>query len=203
MKLAFVPSTANFVLVNVGDGAVFQEMLEAADHRAGAERLRSAASGFVFPLARWSRTGMHRRLAGSAGQPSAVSRSRATGTGHDRRGFDARGRRRDRARADRGAGERLRWPTAFIAENEKPSELPIAFSAVRAKSWRRDRAIDQVMLSVHRAPASYTGEDLVEISCHGGMLVTARVWKLVLRAGARAARPGEFTERAFLNGKST
>src|SRR6266550_4020858 len=64
-----------------------------------------------------------------------------------------------------------------------------------------DRVIDQVMLSIHRAPASYTGEDLVEISCHGGMLVTAKVLDACLRAGARAARPGEFTERAFLNGK--
>src|SRR6059058_5107462 len=61
--------------------------------------------------------------------------------------------------------------------------------------------IDQVMLAVHRAPASYTGEDLVEISCHGGALVTAKVLEICLRAGARAARPGEFTERAYLNGK--
>jgi tRNA modification GTPase len=61
--------------------------------------------------------------------------------------------------------------------------------------------IDQVMLAVHRTPASYTGEDLVEISCHGGTLVTAKVLETCLRAGARAARPGEFTERAYLNGK--
>ena len=61
--------------------------------------------------------------------------------------------------------------------------------------------IDQVMMSIHRAPASYTGEDLVEISCHGGTLVTAKVLEACLRASARAARPGEFTERAFLNGK--
>ncbi|MEO8440070.1 MAG: tRNA uridine-5-carboxymethylaminomethyl(34) synthesis GTPase MnmE [Spartobacteria bacterium] len=64
-----------------------------------------------------------------------------------------------------------------------------------------DRVIDQVLLSVHRAPSSYTGEDVVEISCHGGVLVTARVWEACLHAGARAARAGEFTERAFLNGK--
>ena len=57
------------------------------------------------------------------------------------------------------------------------------------------------MLAVHRAPASYTGEDLIEISCHGGTLVSAKVLEACLRAGARAARPGEFTERAFLNGK--
>src|ERR1700756_2855461 len=63
------------------------------------------------------------------------------------------------------------------------------------------RAIDQVLISIHRAPASYTGEDLVEISCHGGTLVSAKVLEACLRVGARAARPGEFTERAFLNGK--
>ena len=64
-----------------------------------------------------------------------------------------------------------------------------------------ERVVDQVMLSVHRAPHSYTGEELVEISCHGGILVTARVLEVCLRAGARAARPGEFSERAFHNGK--
>jgi tRNA modification GTPase len=63
------------------------------------------------------------------------------------------------------------------------------------------RLIDEVLLSVHRAPASYTGEDLVEISCHGGTLVSPKILEACLRAGARAARPGEFTERAFLNGK--
>jgi tRNA modification GTPase len=61
--------------------------------------------------------------------------------------------------------------------------------------------IDQAMLAVHRAPTSYTGEDLVEISCHGGTLVTTKILEACLRAGARAARPGEFTERAYLNGK--
>src|SRR6266496_1941284 len=64
-----------------------------------------------------------------------------------------------------------------------------------------DHLIDQVVLSIHRAPASYTGEDLVEISCHGGVLVSGKVLEVCLRAGARAARPREFTERAFLNGK--
>jgi tRNA modification GTPase len=61
--------------------------------------------------------------------------------------------------------------------------------------------IDQAMLSVHRGPQSYTGEDLIEISCHGGALVTARVLETCLRSGARPARPGEFTERAYLNGR--
>jgi tRNA modification GTPase len=63
------------------------------------------------------------------------------------------------------------------------------------------RTVDSVLLTCFRAPASYTGEDLVEISCHGGILVTRRVFELLLGAGARAAEPGEFTQRAFLNGK--
>jgi tRNA modification GTPase len=63
------------------------------------------------------------------------------------------------------------------------------------------RVIDQAVVVVHRTPSSYTGEDLVEISCHGGVLVTAKVLEVCLRTGARAARPGEFTERGFLNGK--
>src|SRR5438270_4786192 len=61
--------------------------------------------------------------------------------------------------------------------------------------------IDQAMIAVHRAPASYTGEDLVEISCHGGMLPSAKVLEACLHAGARSARPGEFTERAYFNRK--
>ena len=83
---------------------------------------------------------------------------------------------------------------------EKPSTFAPHmqhYGAIREIS----KFVDQVMLSVHRAPASYTGEDLVEISCHGGTLVTARVLEVCLRAGARQAGPGEFTERSFLNGK--
>src|SRR5580704_15659685 len=61
--------------------------------------------------------------------------------------------------------------------------------------------IDQVLLTIFRRPHSYTGEDLVEISCHGGILVTRKILSLLLNAGARSAEPGEFTQRAFLNGK--
>ncbi len=61
--------------------------------------------------------------------------------------------------------------------------------------------VDEVLVSVFRQPHSFTGEDLVEIGCHGGMLVTARVLERVLACGARQAAPGEFTKRAFLNGK--
>ena len=61
--------------------------------------------------------------------------------------------------------------------------------------------LDEVLLTVFRNPRSYTGEDLVEISGHGGPVVASRVLAAVLTAGARMARPGEFTERAFHNGK--
>ena len=89
---------------------------------------------------------------------------------------------------------------AIFRGKQKPSEAASHFQQF-GEILEEERMIDQVMLSVHRAPASYTGEDVVEISCHGGVLVTARVWETCLRAGAQAARPGEFTERAFLNGK--
>ncbi|MGH8093487.1 MAG: tRNA uridine-5-carboxymethylaminomethyl(34) synthesis GTPase MnmE [Chthoniobacterales bacterium] len=83
---------------------------------------------------------------------------------------------------------------------QKPSDAPSRFQQF-GEIVGDEHVLDQVMLAVHRAPASYTGEDVVEISCHGGVLVTARVWEACLQAGARAARGGEFTERAFLHGK--
>ncbi|MEI6032910.1 MAG: tRNA uridine-5-carboxymethylaminomethyl(34) synthesis GTPase MnmE [Verrucomicrobiae bacterium] len=61
--------------------------------------------------------------------------------------------------------------------------------------------VDEVLVTVFHAPASCTGEDLVEIGCHGGILLAAHILEMVLRHGARAAEPGEFTQRAFLNGK--
>ena len=64
-----------------------------------------------------------------------------------------------------------------------------------------DKIIDQVLVIVLKNPHSYTGEDTVEIDCHGGMLILKKVLELVLKNGAKAAEPGEFTKRAFLNGK--
>ncbi len=61
--------------------------------------------------------------------------------------------------------------------------------------------VDEVLLTPFRAPASFTGEDVVEIACHGGSLVTRRILELLLRSGATAASPGEFSRRAYLNGK--
>lgn len=62
-------------------------------------------------------------------------------------------------------------------------------------------SIDDVLVSIFRAPKSYTGEDVVEIGCHGGLYITRKILSLVIGSGARMARRGEFTERAFLNGK--
>jgi tRNA modification GTPase len=61
--------------------------------------------------------------------------------------------------------------------------------------------VDEVLIVVMLAPRSYTGENTVEIQCHGGSLITRRVLETVLKAGARAARPGEFTFKAYMNGK--
>jgi len=64
-----------------------------------------------------------------------------------------------------------------------------------------DQIIDEVLIALMRAPKSYTGEDVVEISCHGGMTVLQQVLKVILNNGARVANPGEFTKRAFINGR--
>src|SRR5438132_11708743 len=61
--------------------------------------------------------------------------------------------------------------------------------------------VDEVLLCFMRQPHSYTREDVTEISCHGGVLTTQRVLEAVLAQGARVAAPGEFTKRAFLNGR--
>ena len=61
--------------------------------------------------------------------------------------------------------------------------------------------VDEVLVTVFRSPKSYTGEDTVEVSCHGGVLVTQSVLEAILEQGVRGAEPGEFTQRAFLNGK--
>ncbi|HEY8899854.1 MAG TPA: tRNA uridine-5-carboxymethylaminomethyl(34) synthesis GTPase MnmE [Chthoniobacterales bacterium] len=73
--------------------------------------------------------------------------------------------------------------------------------AVLGRIVDAEGVVDEVVLTTFAAPASYTGEHVVEIGCHGGVLVSARVLQTVLEAGARAAGPGEFTQRAFLNGK--
>ncbi len=72
---------------------------------------------------------------------------------------------------------------------------------IRGRIFYGDNEIDDGMATYFKAPNSYTGEDTVEISCHGGALITKTVLEAVLASGARVAEPGEFTRRAFINGK--
>ena len=65
----------------------------------------------------------------------------------------------------------------------------------------RNKIVDEVMVALMKAPNSYTKEDTVEINCHGGVLLLQKVLELIIKCGARMAEPGEFTKRAFLNGR--
>lgn len=98
------------------------------------------------------------------------------------------------------------------------SAVSIANKIFRAKNYRNvfaiksrcftygwieknHKTIDEVLLCIMRKPASFTAEDVVEIHCHGGIFITQTILELVLKAGARLANPGEFTQRAFVNGR--
>ena len=61
--------------------------------------------------------------------------------------------------------------------------------------------IDEVLVSIMKAPKTFTTEDIVEINCHGGIMTTKRVLELLITNGCRLAEPGEFTKRAYLNGR--
>lgn len=67
--------------------------------------------------------------------------------------------------------------------------------------YDEDKILDEVMVSVFKSPHSFTTEDTVEINCHGGILVLQKILELLIKNGARLAEPGEFTKRAFLNGR--
>lgn len=75
------------------------------------------------------------------------------------------------------------------------------YKAAFGKVFFEEKCVDEAVALVFKAPKSYTGEDVVEISCHGGLLVTKQVLRAVLANGAVPAEAGEFTKRAFLNGK--
>ena len=83
---------------------------------------------------------------------------------------------------------------------KKLSALP-GYSALYGKVYDGETPIDDAVALVFRAPKSYTGEDVVELSCHGGLYIMQRVLRAVFEAGAQPAEAGEFTKRAFLNGK--
>ena len=104
----------------------------------------------------------------------------------------------------------VRISGAFAIETAEKIFRPVRQTKLTASKGYRayfgnatdgDEVLDEAVCLVFRAPHSYTGEDVAEISCHGGMYITGRVLQAAITAGARIAEPGEFTKRAFLNGK--
>lgn len=87
----------------------------------------------------------------------------------------------------------------FTADLSKKDSHTITYGTILDPNTHE--AVDEVLVSVFRAPKTFTREDIVEINCHGGRFVTRKVLSLVLSCGARIAQPGEFTQRAFLNGR--
>lgn len=95
--------------------------------------------------------------------------------------------------------------SVFTSEKNTPPKTVDLKSHVAQHGYIVDSetasVIDEVVLIPYKSPRSYTGEDLVEITCHGGPVVTSNILALLLKHGARLAKPGEFTQRAFLSGK--
>ena len=89
----------------------------------------------------------------------------------------------------------------FVSVNGKKLSLSKGYRAYFGKIFDGETPIDEVVCLVFRAPHSYTGEEVVVINCHGGIVLMKKILRLVLQNGAQPAAPGEFTKRAFLNGK--
>ena len=89
----------------------------------------------------------------------------------------------------------------FKSKKVKKIEDIVPNTIIYGKIYEEDRMIDEVLVSFFKSPNSYTREDLVEINTHGGSIVMKEILDLVLRSGAILAQPGEFTKRAFLNGR--
>ncbi len=89
----------------------------------------------------------------------------------------------------------------FEAVNEKKPSQMQGYTCSYGFINDENKHVDDVVLTVFKAPKSYTGEDVVEISCHGGRYITKKILRIILKNGVEAAMAGEFTKRAFLNGK--
>lgn len=89
----------------------------------------------------------------------------------------------------------------FKPKSNKKIEDLRNFSINYGHIFDKDTLVDEVMVSIMKAPHTYTKENIVEINCHGGQVVTQKILEVVLTNGARIAEPGEFTRRAFLNGR--
>lgn len=100
-----------------------------------------------------------------------------------------------------GASARLVADEVFVGVSGKKIREMRGYTAQYGAIFAGEEKLDEVVALVFAAPHSYTGEDVVEISCHGGRYLTKQVLRAILSAGAVPAEPGEFTKRAFLNGK--
>lgn len=89
----------------------------------------------------------------------------------------------------------------FLPKNKERWDRHETYTLYLGKFRDQDRIIDEVLVSRMLAPNSFTGEDVIEISCHGGLFVAQKIIEICLKNGARLAEAGEFTKRAFLNGK--
>lgn len=89
----------------------------------------------------------------------------------------------------------------FRANNQKAIDAMRGYSSALGRVYDGNHAIDDAILQIFRAPKSYTGEDVAELSCHGGTWILQHVLRLCIEHGAQPAAAGEFTKRAFLNGK--
>jgi tRNA modification GTPase len=101
---------------------------------------------------------------------------------------------------------RLSGPKALdVAEGTFEGGTPLAHAESHRvyRGWIKDNKepVDEALVTLFKSPHSYTGEDVIEVSCHGGVFVSQRIVELFVKRGARPAEPGEFTQRAFLNGK--
>lgn len=94
--------------------------------------------------------------------------------------------------------DRCFHPLGFHSKSPLNAE---SHSVHYGKILQKGAPIDEVLLTIFRAPRSFTREDIVEISCHGGLIPAQRILETLICAGARLAEPGEFTKRAFLNGR--
>lgn len=95
------------------------------------------------------------------------------------------------------AGRIFRTPAGRELDFEKVPSHTIHYGYI----WNEDEKVDEVLLMVMKGPRSYTTEDTVEINCHGGVRMVRKILEIVIKHGARTAEPGEFTKRAFLNGR--
>ena len=89
----------------------------------------------------------------------------------------------------------------FVSQDKKKPSQFKTYTTHYGRIMEGDKVIDEVILTLMRSPKSYTKEDVVEINCHGGLVALRKVLDLVISGGARLADPGEFTKRAFLNGR--